>query len=148
MNTGQEILKQLKAQHNFYLAMKRAVEKQQTHIETRNIGGLTAGTAEVRGLIHKIKDIDVGLRPLRQSWNMLGLDRVPAVKREIDALIDAIRNHISDIQGIKEENTLLLKEQMGGLRKEMTGLNARSQAARAYQGQPGRRPARFIDKSN
>ena len=147
MDTGREILKLLKAQQEHYLALKQAVQKQTTHIEAVDIGGLTAGTSEVRGLMRKIRDTEVALRPLRQSWSTLGIDRSPSERREIHTIIASIRAHILEIQEVKDRNTSLLSRSMDKIRKQMAGLNSQSKAARAYYRRPTQ-AARFIDKSN
>ena len=147
MDTGREILKLLKAQQDHYLALKQAVQKQTTHIEAVDIGRLTAGTSEARGLMRKIRDLEAALRPLRQSWSTLSVDGPPSERREIHTIIASIRGHILEIQEVKDRNTSLLSRSMEAVRKQMAGLNSQSKAARAYYRRPTQ-PARFIDKSN
>lgn len=128
--------------------MKQTVEKQAVCIRGKDIGGLTAGATETRALMCKIRDIEADLRPFRQSWYTLGLDRPVVEKKQIDALIDDIRLLIETIQEIKNENVALLERSMGDVRQEMTGMKARTHARRAYQQRPApMSDARFIDRS-
>ena len=147
MKIGREILKILKAQLGHYRSMGQAVSKQTAYIEAMDVGGLTTGTSEVRGLMRKIRDLEATLRPLRQGWTALGLDRPVAEKREIETVVASIRGLIAEVQEVKDRNAGLLKRSMGGVRKQMTGLNVQSKATRAYYRQPPQ-AARFIDKSN
>ena len=147
IETGRKILALLEAQLGHYRAMKHAVEKQGTYIEVGDIGGLTTGTAEVRGVMRKIRDLEVDLRPLRQSWQNLGLDRPLVEKRQVDACVGKIRTQIEEIQAIKDGNAAMLERSMDVLRKEMTGFKSRSKATRAYYRRPAP-AARFIDRSN
>lgn len=148
MKTGKEIVERLKTQLGHYADMEAAVERQTGFIQARDIAGLAAGASEVRGLMRKIRDLDASLRPLKQSWNSRAVDRGAEERQEIDGLITSIRQRIEAIQALKDRNETLLKEAMGKVRSEMTGLRSQSRAARAYQGRGGRRPARFVDKSN
>ena len=115
-----------------------------------DIGGLTTDMAEIRSMMRKVKDLEVDLRPLRQSWHSLGLDRAPAERRGVDTLVDSIRSIVDEIQTSKDETATLLKARMGDLRKEMAGLQTKSKAALAYQGpkSTGRatNAAKFIDR--
>ena len=147
METGREIAKLLKVQVGHYRSMKQAVEKQTAYIDAMDVGGLTAGACEVRGLMRKIRDLDAGLRPLRQSWSTLGIDRPAPERREIEALIASIRMLITEIQEVKNQNTSLLTRSMERFRKQMAGLNTQSRAARAYHRRPAQ-AARFVDRSN
>ena len=144
---GREILELLRLQQGHYGALKQAVEKQTAHIEATDIGRLTSGTSEVRGLMRKIRDAEADLRPLRQSWSSLGHDRPPAEQREIDALVASIRELIVEIQETKNRNADLLKGAMDRVRKQMAGLNSQAKAAQAYRPRPAR-AARFVDKAN
>ena len=148
MKTGQEIVAKLKAQLGHYLAMKQAVERQTAFIQARDIGGLTSGTTEVRGLMRKIRDLEASLRPFKQSWNSRAVDQAPGEKLQIETLVSSIREHIEAIQELRDTNQALLKEAMGKAKDEMSGLRSQSSAARAYQGRPVERQARFVDKSN
>ena len=56
---GQEIIELLRLQQGHYNALKQAVEKQTAHIEATDIGRLTSGTFEVRGLMRKIRDVEL-----------------------------------------------------------------------------------------
>ena len=151
MTTGQEILEQLESQQGHYQALKVAVERQTGHIEDGDIGGLTAGTSEVRGLMRQIRNGEARLRPLKQSWANLGLDRPAAEKRKIGSMIASIRDSITEIQEIKDQNKERLEDGMARVKKEITELKIQSKAVRAYHGQSHKQsghPARFIDKSN
>ena len=147
MEVGKAIIKHLRAQEDHYLSIKQAVEKQTGFITAMDIGRLTSGTTEVRGLMHKIKDLETSVRPLRQVWANLGIDRPVSDQREIESQIVSIRALIDSIQEVKERNTSLLVKSMDEVRGQLVGLNSRSTAARAYHvGKP--KTARFIDKSN
>ena len=66
-------------------------------------------------------------------------------------MIDSIRNSITEIQEIKDQNKERLEEGMERVKKELTELKTQKKAVRAYHGQSNtalRQPARFIDKSN
>ena len=147
MDVGKAIIEHLRAQEAHYLSIKLAVEKQTGFITAMDVGRLTSGTSEVRGLMHKVKDLETALRPLRQSWSNLGIDRPSADQREIESQIASIRGLIGDIQVAKDRNTSLLGQSMEKVREQMVGLNSRSSAARAYHVEKPR-PARFIDQSN
>lgn len=148
VDVGQKIKTLLETQVKHYCAMKQAVEKQTAYIEALDIGGLTAGTSETRALMRKIRDLEAELRPLRQSWNNLGLDRPVVEKRQIDALIEDIRALITTIQQVKDHNQGLLERSMGQVRQEMTGLRKRKKIAHAYQSKPRlQAQARFIDRA-
>ncbi len=150
METGQELIKRLTIQESQYRALKDAVTRQATHIRAMDIGGLTTDMAEIRSLMRKVKDLEVDLRPLRQSWHSLGLDRLPIERRGVEALVDGIREIVDEIQAAKGKNETLLKARMGDLRKEMSGLQTQGNAALAYQGRkPAERAApkpKFIDR--
>ena len=149
MNTGNQINTFLETQLEHYESMKHVVEKQTQFIEVMDIGGLTVGTSEVRGLMRKIRDIEAALRPHRQGWRNLGLDQPVKEKRRMDELAYAIRAQIEQIQEIKDHNELLLEKSMEGVRKQMTGLKTGAQATRAYVKRTPIAPAaRFIDRSN
>jgi hypothetical protein len=151
MTTGQEILKQLRSQQGHYLALKAAIVKQTGHIEEGDIDGLTAGTSEVRGLMRQIRDGESRLRPLKQSWANLDLDKPVLEKREISSMIASIRDSITEIQEIKDQNKERLEAGMVRVKKEMTERKTQSKAVRAYRSQGHKQldqPARFIDKSN
>ncbi|MCZ6632059.1 MAG: flagellar export chaperone FlgN [bacterium] len=147
MDTGYQINMFLEEQLDHYQSMKQVVEKQTRFIEVMDIGGLTVGTSEMRGLMRKSRDIEAALRPFRQSWNNLGLDQPVKEKRRMEGLVYAIREQIEQIQEIKDRNKLLLEKSMEGVRKQMTGLETGAQATRAYvkRAAPA---ARFIDRSN
>lgn len=148
VDAGQKITDILELQVGHYRAMKYAVEKQTVFIETMNLGGLTAGASETRALMRKIRDLEADMRPFRQTWQNLGLDRPVFEKRKIDTQIDEIRTLIESIQEIKNKNTTMLEEAMAGVHRQMTGLKARATAHRAYQRRPVKVPAaRFIDRS-
>ena len=150
METGQELIKRLTRQESQYLALKEAVIRQATHIRAVNVGGLTTDMAEIRSLMRKVRDLEADLRPLRQTWHSLGLDRSPIERRGVEALVDSIREIVDEIQTAKGENETLLKSRMGDLRKEMSGLQTQGKAALAYQGtKPTERAAhaaKFIDR--
>lgn len=150
MDTGQELIGRLQRQKEQYLGLKEAVTRQAVHIKAVDVAGMATDMTEIRSLMRKIRDMEADLRPLRQSWHSLGLDRDPAERRRVDDLVDEIRQIVEAIQAVKAENETLLKARMGGLRKEMTGLNTQGKAALAYQapGAPDRRSAKpkFIDK--
>ena len=146
---GQKIAALLETQQGHYLSMKQAVEKQRAYIEAMDIGGLTVGTAETRSLMRKIRDLEAELRPLRQSWQNLGLDRPVTEKRAIDGLVQEIRGLIESIQEAKDENQTLLERSMEEVRAQMTGLKTRTRASQAYHQRPGApTTARFVDRSN
>lgn len=148
IDVGQKIKTLLETQCEYYRSMKQAVEKQTAYIEAMDIGGLTAGTSETRSLMRKIRDLEAELRPLRQSWNNLGLDRPVMEKRQIDVLIGEMRALIEAIQTTKDHNQVLLERSMDGVRQQMTGLKKRKKMSKAYQPKPqGTRVARFIDRS-
>ena len=147
IDVGQKIKALLDAQFGHYFVMKKVVEKQTAYIEAMDIGGLTAGASETRSLMRKIRDLEAELRPLRQSWNNLGLDRPVMEKRQIDGVIDEIRDIIASIQAVKDHNQTLLERSMGGVRQEMTGLKKRKQISKAYHPRPKVAAARFIDQS-
>jgi len=134
METGQELIKRLTVQQGQYQALKDAVMRQATHIHAMDVAGLTTDMTEIRSLMRKVRDLEAGLRPMRQSWHSLGLDRMPSERREVDDLVDGIRETVEEIQTIKGENEVLLKSRMGDLRKEMSGLQTQGKAALAYQG--------------
>jgi len=149
IDAGQKIKTLLDSQLGYYRAMKLAVEKQTAYIEAMDIGGLTAGTSETRSLMRKIRDIEATLRPLRQSWNNLGIDRPVVEKRLIDDVIVDIRALIESIQSVKDHNQTLLERSMEEVRQQMTGLKKRQQMSKAYQPKPQvAASARFIDQSN
>ena len=85
--------------------------------------------------MRKIRDLEAELRPLRQSWNNLGLDRPVMEKRQIDGVIDEIREMIASIQTVKNHNQALLERSMDGVRQEMTGLKKRKQISNALSTQ-------------
>jgi len=147
IDVGQKIKALLDTQLGHYRVMKQAVEKQTAYIEAMDIGGLTAGTSETRSLMRKIRDLEAELRPLRQSWNNLGLDRPVIEKRQIDGVIDEIRELIESIQTVKNYNQTLLERSMDGVRQQMTGLKKQKQISKAYQPKPQAVAARFIDRS-
>ena len=150
METGQELIRRLTIQQGQYQALKEAVARQATHIGAMDVAGLTTDVAEIRSLMRKVRDLEADLRPLRQSWHSLGLDRSPAERREADELVDGIRETVEEIQTTKAENETLLKARMGELRKEMSGLQTQGKAALAYQGprpaQNAKTAPKFIDK--
>jgi ABC-type phosphate transport system auxiliary subunit len=148
MHTGQEIIDRLRTQLGHYRAMKLAVDRQTSFIQVRDVGGLTAGASEVRGLMRKIRDLDVSLRPLRQSWRSKAVDRASSEQQEIETLISTIRERIEAIQAVRDRNEALLKDALGKAQTEMNGLRSQSRAARASQNRTARRPARFLDKSH
>ena len=85
------------------------------------------------------------------SWANLGLDRPAAEKRKIGSMIASIRDSITEIQEIKDQNKERLEDGMARVKKEITELKIQSKAVRAYHGQSHKQlghPARFIDKSN
>ena len=150
METGKEIISRLEDQQDHYLSLREAMRRQTRHIQAKDVVGLTTDTVEVRELMMKVRDIEVSLRPLRQSWNNLGLDRVPGERRKIDALVVSIRELLEEIQADKDENSRLLKDGMKDLRSQLTGLEKQSNAAKAYYGRPGARASgvsKFIDKA-
>lgn len=144
---GQDIVTLLNLQQGHYVALKQAVQRQTAYIETLDTGRLTTGTSEVRGLMRKIRDVEARLRPLRQSWGILGIDRPVPERREIDALSASMRTLITEIQEAKEHNADLLETGMRQVRKQMAGLNSHSRAAQAYFPRPTQ-AARFVDKAN
>jgi hypothetical protein len=150
MDTGKELIERLKRQESQYISLREAVTRQSTHIKAMNITGLTTDITEIRSLMRKVRDLEAGLRPLRQSWHSLGLDRQPLVRREVDEIVDNIRTLVEEIQTAKEENEVLLTSRMGDIRKEMSGLKTKGNAALAYQVTPTvDRPApkaKFIDR--
>ena len=150
METGQELIKRLTVQQKHYGDLKEAVVRQSTHIRAMDVAGLTTDMTEIRSLMRKVRDLEAGLRPLRQSWHSLGLDRMPSERREVDDLVDGIRDRVEEIQELKGENETLLKARMGDLRKEMSGVQTQGKAALAYQGTKpadrGPAPAKFIDR--
>lgn len=149
MDGGRKIKALLESQRDCYRAMKQTVEKQAIYIQAMDIGGLTAGAAETRAMMCKIRDIEAELRPFRQIWHKLGLDRPFAEKRQVDALVEDIRALIASIQEIKDRNVAMLERSMGEMRQEMAGMKARTRASRAYQQRPvPASDARFIDRSN
>jgi hypothetical protein len=149
IDAGQKIKTLLDTQLGYYQAMKLAVEKQTAYIEAMDIGGLTAGASETRSLMRKIRDIEATLRPLRQSWNNLGMDRLVVVKRQIDDIIVDIRTLIESIQTVKNHNQVILERSMEDVRQQMTGIKKRQKISKAYQPKPQvAAPARFIDQSN
>jgi len=150
METGQEILKVLKKQRGHYVAMGEAVDKQTAQIEAMDIGGLAAGASEVRGLMRKIRDIEAGFRPLRQSWGARTVSRPSSEQDAIETIVEEIKDLISDIQKTKDRNSTLLKKRMSSLKAQMTGLQTQAKAARAYGAPlaPKETAARFIDKLN
>ena len=149
IDVGMQIKALLDKQLTHYRAMKQVVERQTGYIEAMDIGGLTASTAETRALMRKIRDIEADLRPLRQGWNNLGLDRPVVIKRQIDAQIEELRELIEGVQAAKDRNKAMLERSMEDVRKQMTGLKLRKHASQAYRGRPAAKPAaRFIDRSN
>jgi len=144
---GQDILRLLNLQQGYYVALKQAIQRQTVYIEAMDTGRLTAGTSEVRGVMRKIRDVEARLRPLRQSWGTLGIDRPAPERREIDALSASMRALITEIQDTKEHNENLLEAGMRQVRKQMAGLNSHSKAAQAYFRRPAQ-AARFVDKAN
>ena len=148
MEVGKAIIRHLRAQEGHYLSIKQAVEKQTGFITAMDTGRLTSGTTEVRGLMRKVRDLELTLRPLRQSWATMGIDRSMTEQREIESQIASIRGLIGAIQEAKERNTSLLVGSMDKVRGQMVGLNSRSSAARAYHSEKPQAAARFIDKSN
>ncbi len=134
METGQELIRRLTRQQDQYLALKDAVTRQAGNIRVMDVGGLTTDMTEIRSLMRKVRDLEADLRPLRQSWHSLGLDRDPSERRAVDTLVDSIRNAVEEIQTAKGENETLLKTRMGDLRKEMSGVQTQGRAALAYQG--------------
>lgn len=150
LETGQELIKRLTVQQNHYGALKAAVTRQSAHIRAMDVAGLTTDMTEIRSLMRKVRDLEADLRPLRQSWHSLGLDRSPTERREVDDLVEGIRETVDEIQTLKTENETLLKARMGDLRKEMAGVQTQGNAARAYQNPKGpevKAPkAKFIDR--
>ena len=66
-------------------------------------------------------------------------------------MIASIRDSITEIQEIKDQNKERLEDGMARVKKEITELKIQSKAVRAYHGQSHKQsghPARFIDKSN
>lgn len=149
METGKELAKALEVQKVQYGALRQAMERQTTHIEALDVAGLTTDTAEIRGLMRKVRDVEASLRPLRQSWSTMGLDRDPEEKREVDAMIESVRGTIGDIQGIKDQNAKMLQERMSDIRAQMAELQTQGKAAQAYYGpnEGARASARFIDQA-
>lgn len=150
METGQEILKVLSRQRGHYVAMRDVVEKQTVHIRGFDIGGLTAGASEARGLMRKIRDLEAKFRPLRQSWGARTVDRPASQQDAIELAVTEIKDLIGDIQKTREQNTRMLKKNMAGLKAQMTGLESQTKAAKAYGTKPATKApaARFIDTSN
>ena len=150
METGQELITRLVCQRSQYDALKEAVMRQTSHIQVLNVEGLTTDLTEIRSLMRKVRDLEADLRPLRQSWHSLGLDRDPAERREVDQLVEGIRETVEEIQTVKSENETILKSRTADLRKEMSSLQAQGKAAIAYQGpNPAERASqssRFVDK--
>ena len=150
METGQELIKRLKVQQDHYGALRDVVTRQTTHIKDSDVAGLTTDMAEIRALMRKVRDMEAGLRPLRQSWHSLGLDRGHSERQEVDDLVSAIRETVDEIQSLKGENETLLKSRMGDIKKEMAEVRTQGKAAIAYQGprsaERSAPPARFIDR--
>lgn len=148
VDAGQKIKAILETQLTNYREMKQAVEKQTIFIENTNLNGLAACASETRALMRKIRDLDAELRPLRQTWYNLGLDRPVIEKRQVDVLVDEVRAVIESIQEIKNKNTSLLEDAKEKVHAQMTGMKVRTTASRAYQRRPVQAPAaRFIDRS-
>jgi chromosome segregation ATPase len=147
MEIGKELIERLTRQEGQYTGLKQAVMRQAIHIQVMDIGGLTT---DIRSLMRKVKNLETDLRPLRQSWHSLGLDRLPAERREVDDLVEAIRNLVEEIQTVKGENETLLTSHMAGIRKEMSGLQTQGKAAMAYQNprptKLAKSGAKFIDR--
>ncbi|MEE2753915.1 MAG: flagellar export chaperone FlgN [Candidatus Latescibacterota bacterium] len=150
MEIGQELIERLTRQEGQYASLKEALMRQATHIRAMDIGGLTTDTTEIRSLMRKVKNLEADLRPLRQSWHSLGLDRLPVERREVDDLVGNIREFVEEIQTVKGENETLLTSHMAGIRKEMTGVQTQGKAALAYQGprptELAKSGAKFIDR--
>ena len=150
METGQELIERLTCQEGQYASLKEALVRQTTHIRAMDIGGLTTDMTEIRSLMRKVKNLEADLRPLRQSWHSLGLDRLPVERREVDDLVGNIREFVEEIQTIKGENETLLTSHMAGIRKEMSGVQTQGKAALAYQGprsaELAKSGAKFIDR--
>jgi len=147
MELGSKILKLLHEQVSHYVNMKDAVQKQTAYIEAMDVARLTSGSSEVRGLMRKIRDLEVSLTPLRHSWGSLGSDRPVVEKRAMDEVVDKIRELIGEIQEVKDRNASMIKQSMVDVRKQLTDLNSQSKAVRAYfQRRPGQ-AARFVDKA-
>ena len=150
MDTGKELVKLLEAQKRHYRALKDVVVRQTTHIEAMDVGALASDTAEVRGLMRKVRDMEVSIRPLRQSWGTMGLDRAPADRRRVETVVGAVRSTVEEIQEIKDRNATMLQDRMVDLKKQMAGLEHQGKAAHAYYGPPrnaGATPSKFIDQS-
>lgn len=150
MDTGKELVKLLEAQKRHYSALKDVVVRQTTHIEAMDVGKLASDTAEVRDLMRKVRDMEVSIRPLRQSWGNMGLDRDPSDRRSVDTVVGAVRSTVEEIQEIKAHNATMLQERMGDLKKQMAGLQHQGKAAHAYYGPPKNGcvpPSKFIDQS-
>ncbi len=147
MSIGQDILNLLKSQLGNYKSMKLAVDKQTGFITESDVGGLLTGTSEVRSLMRKIRDKEAALRPLRQSWTSLGIDRPVVEKREIDTLVAAIRGIIGTIKVTRDQNAELLETSLDSVKKQMAGLKSQAKVTKAYYPKP-KADARFIDQSN
>tara|TARA_Y100000588_G_scaffold350741_1_gene402071 strand:+ start:87 stop:542 length:456 start_codon:yes stop_codon:yes gene_type:complete len=151
MDTGKELIRMLAEQKDHYDALKHVVVRQATHIETMDVGKLASDTAEVRGLMRKVRDLDASIRPLRQSWGNMGLDRDPADRRDVESVVGEVRGVVEEIQEIKDRNATMLQERMGDLRKQMAGLQTQGKAAHAYYGprkSGGIPPSKFIDQAS
>ena len=72
MDTGKELIRMLVEQKDHYDALKHVVVRQATHIETMDVGKLASDTAEVRGLMRKVRDLEASIRPLRPLPNNNG----------------------------------------------------------------------------
>ena len=92
METGQELIRRLTIQQGQYQALKEAVARQAAHIGAMDVAGLTTDMAEIRSLMRKVRDLEADLRPLRQSWHSLGLDRSPSERREADELMESLEH--------------------------------------------------------
>ena len=148
VEAADEIIQHLKSQQIHYEAMRAAVEMQTGFIQSRDVGGLIAGTAEVRGIMRKIRDLEAKLRPLRQTWSTLGHERRLGSKTEIQDLVEILRAKILQIQEIKGKNQELLEGSMASLQKDLGQMKSKSKAAIAYHHRPKEDQARFIDRSN
>jgi hypothetical protein len=148
IDLGQKIRILLDKQLGHYNAMNQAVEKQTAYIEAMDVGGLTAGASETRSLMRKINDLEAELRPLRQSWNNLGMNRPVLEKRLIDRVIESMRVEIESIQAVKNRNQAMLEKSMGSVRQQLTGLKKRKQVSNAYKPrEKSMASARFVDRS-
>lgn len=150
MEIGQELIERLTCQEGQYASLKEALMRQATHIRAMDIGGLTTDMTEIRSLMRKVKNLEADLRPLRQSWHSLSLDRLPVERRQVDDLVGKIREFVGEIQTIKGENETLLTSHMAAIRKEMTGVQTQGKAALAYQGprptELAKSAPKFIDR--